>query len=33
LHRRLSDAMKREVQALVALFAERAELVCASGRP
>src|SRR5262245_45806805 len=33
LHRRLSDAMKREVQALVALFAERAELVCSSGRP
>ena len=28
LHRRLSDAMKREVQALAALFEERAELVC-----
>jgi menaquinone-9 beta-reductase len=28
LHRRLSDAMKREVQALVALFEERREVVC-----
>jgi len=28
LHRRLSDAMKREVQALKALFEERREVVC-----